>query len=67
MEKQTLLSGIDILISTPGRLFDHFTSNDDIASLVYYLDNLVLDECDRLLDMGFLGDILKINYNFRTA
>ncbi|WP_369602361.1 DEAD/DEAH box helicase [Hahella sp. SMD15-11] len=48
---------IDILVATPGRLLDH-TSNRDI-----YLDQvelLVLDEADRMLDMGFIPDVKRI-------
>ncbi|MFT4940555.1 MAG: ATP-dependent RNA helicase RhlE [Paraglaciecola sp.] len=56
-QKQRLILGIDILIATPGRLLDmahqrvlHFDE----------LEVLVLDEADRMLDMGFIGDINKI-------
>jgi ATP-dependent RNA helicase MSS116 len=58
-EKNIILSGLDILVATPGRLLDHL-SDDNIAGLLYYLDTFVLDECDRLLDMGFSPDIYKI-------
>jgi ATP-dependent RNA helicase RhlE len=56
-QKERLIGGIDILIATPGRLLDlahqrvlHFDE----------LEFLVLDEADRMLDMGFIGDINKI-------
>ena len=56
-QKKRLIGGIDILIATPGRLLDlahqrvlHFDE----------LEFLVLDEADRMLDMGFIGDINKI-------
>ncbi|MFT5840791.1 MAG: ATP-dependent RNA helicase RhlE, partial [Flavobacteriales bacterium] len=56
-QSQRLVWGIDILVATPGRLLDmahqralHFDE----------LEVLVLDEADRMLDMGFIGDINKI-------
>ncbi len=56
-QKQRLIWGVDILVATPGRLLDmthqrvlHFDE----------LDMLVLDEADRMLDMGFIDDINKI-------
>ncbi|MGE0555370.1 MAG: DEAD/DEAH box helicase [Gemmatimonadales bacterium] len=49
--------GVDLLIATPGRLLDHFQQGDaPLAGLEY----LVLDEADRMLDMGFLPDIRRI-------
>ncbi len=56
-EKHALGSGAEIIISTPGRLKVHLTmDNVDFSSLEF----LVLDEADRMLDMGFLDDILQI-------
>jgi len=52
-------NGCDILIATPGRLFDHL-SNPRIVESFRNLDTLVLDEADRLLDMGFMKDLKKI-------
>jgi ATP-dependent RNA helicase RhlE len=52
-----LRGGVDVLVATPGRLFDLFSQN---AVKFTQLEILVLDEADRLLDMGFLGDIRKI-------
>ena len=52
-----LQSGIDILIATPGRLID--LNNQKLLSLSK-VEILVLDEADRMLDMGFLRDIKKI-------
>ena len=56
-QKQRLIEGVDILVATPGRLLDmahqralHFDE----------LEVLVLDEADRMVDMGFVGDITKI-------
>jgi len=52
-----LRSGIDILVATPGRLLDHVSQHTVDLSKV---DILVLDEADRMLDMGFIRDIRKI-------
>jgi len=53
----TLRNGVDILIATPGRLLD--LQNQGLLSLSK-IEILVLDEADRMLDMGFLRDIKKI-------
>ncbi|SHK84155.1 ATP-dependent RNA helicase RhlE [Chitinophaga jiangningensis] len=53
----SLRSGTDILIATPGRLLD--LMNQGIIYL-NYLEVFVLDEADRMLDMGFINDIKKI-------
>ena len=46
--------GVDVLIATPGRLLEHLEQcNVDLASVEY----LVLDEADRMLDMGFIADV----------
>ncbi len=60
-EERNILHGCDILIATPGRLYDHL-SDERIRDAFRNLDTLVLDEADRLLDMGFLNalkDIVK--------
>lgn len=54
---QVLRRGIDILVATPGRLLDHLAQKTLDLSQV---EILVLDECDRMLDMGFIHDIRKI-------
>lgn len=54
---QKLRQGVDILIATPGRLLDHVNQRTIDLSTV---DILVLDEADRMLDMGFIHDIRKV-------
>ena len=54
---QAIAKGLDIIVATPGRLLDLI--NDGLVSFDY-LDLLVLDEADRMLDMGFIRDIKKI-------
>lgn len=49
--------GVDVIIGTPGRLLDHFRSP---YAKLGGLEHLVLDEADRMLDMGFLPDIRRI-------
>ena len=56
-QMQKLRSGVDILVATPGRLLDLYTQN---AIRFDQLEVLVLDEADRMLDMGFIHDIRKI-------
>ncbi|WP_456381306.1 DEAD/DEAH box helicase, partial [Hydrogenimonas sp.] len=56
-QTRTLRSGVDILVATPGRLLDHLNQGHVDLSRV---EMLVLDEADRMLDMGFIHDIKKI-------
>jgi len=56
-QEHAFRSGVDVVIATPGRLLDHF--RHDYARLEA-LEVLVLDEADRMLDMGFLPDIRKV-------
>ncbi len=53
----TLRRGVDILVATPGRLLDHVGQRTVDLS---HVEILVLDEADRMLDMGFIRDIRKI-------
>ena len=52
-----LLRGVDVLIATPGRLLDHFERG---RLLLNGIEILVIDEADRMLDMGFIPDIERI-------
>ena len=56
-QAKMLKAGVDILVATPGRLLEHIALNHISLSQVKYL---VLDEADRMLDMGFFTDIEKI-------
>lgn len=61
VQTRNLHQGCDILIATPGRLIDHmFCKNVSLANTEY----LVLDEADRMLDMGFMPDIQRILKRF---
>ena len=56
-EKKALTTGVDIAIVTPGRMISHMNLGYvDLSKL----DVLILDEADRMLDMGFLGDINRL-------
>ena len=56
-QKQKLIKGVDIVVATPGRLLDHLQQRSINLAKV---EILVLDEADRMLDMGFIRDIRKI-------
>ena len=52
-----LRRGVDILVATPGRLLDHHQQGTvDLSQIEYF----VLDEADRMLDMGFIHDVKKV-------
>ncbi|MDX1391428.1 MAG: DEAD/DEAH box helicase [Rheinheimera sp.] len=57
LQANKLTAGVDIVISTPGRLLEHMALGNVILSDV---EVVVLDEADRMLDMGFVTDVLKI-------
>jgi len=54
---QAFRRGVDVLVATPGRLLDHFSNS---YARLDGLEYLVIDEADRMLDMGFLPDIRRI-------
>ncbi len=56
-QEHAFRSGVDIIVGTPGRLLDHFTRS---YAKLQGLQHLVLDEADRMLDMGFLPDIRRV-------
>lgn len=56
-EKRALTSGVDVVVCTPGRMISHLNLGYvDFSELKF----LILDEADRMLDMGFFDDIMKI-------
>ena len=59
MKPQTLelKAGVEVLIATPGRLLDHIEAKNGVLNQVEYV---VLDEADRMLDIGFLPDLQRI-------
>jgi ATP-dependent RNA helicase RhlE len=56
-QEHAFRTGVDVMVATPGRLLDHFRSP---YAKLDALEYLVLDEADRMLDMGFLPEIKKI-------
>ena len=61
-QKQAICNGTEIIICTPGRLLAHLEFNYfDTTSIKH----IVLDEADKMLDMGFYNDIIKIINKFQ--
>ena len=56
-QEHAFRTGVDVLVATPGRLLDHFRFP---YAKLDHLEVLVLDEADRMLDMGFLPDIRRV-------
>ena len=56
-QRQDLQRGVDIVVATPGRLLDHLSQR---ALILRHIRFLVLDEGDRMLDMGFIPDVRRI-------
>src|SRR3989475_5570356 len=56
-QMDALRTGVDVLVATPGRLLDHLQQGNCRLDQIKYL---VLDEADRMLDMGFLPDVRRI-------
>jgi ATP-dependent RNA helicase RhlE len=57
MQERALRAGVDIIVATPGRLIDHMRQqNADLSAIQL----LVLDEADRMMDMGFWPDVRRI-------
>ncbi|HEY6065131.1 MAG TPA: DEAD/DEAH box helicase, partial [Thermoanaerobaculia bacterium] len=56
-QEHALRAGVDVIVATPGRLLDHFRHS---YARLESLEVLVIDEADRMLDMGFLPDIRRI-------
>jgi ATP-dependent RNA helicase RhlE len=56
-QERALKSGVDLVVATPGRLMDHMRNG---AVSFDKLDTLVLDEADRMMDMGFWPDVRRI-------
>ncbi|MBI2947206.1 MAG: DEAD/DEAH box helicase [Verrucomicrobia bacterium] len=57
LQTEALTRGVDVLVATPGRLLDHIGRGTCHLRAIKYL---VLDEADRMLDMGFLPDVRRI-------
>jgi ATP-dependent RNA helicase RhlE len=56
-QREALRTGTDVIVATPGRLLDHINQGDCRLDQIEFL---VLDEADRMLDMGFLPDVRRI-------
>jgi ATP-dependent RNA helicase RhlE len=56
-QEHAFRTGVDVIVATPGRLLDHLTKS---YAKLDKIEHLVLDEADRMLDMGFLPDIRRV-------
>ncbi len=56
-QEQAFRRGVDVIVATPGRLLDHMRSS---YAALRGVEVLVIDEADRMLDMGFLPDVRRI-------
>lgn len=56
-QEHAFRTGVDVIVATPGRLLDHLTH---AYANLHHIEHLVLDEADRMLDMGFLPDIRRV-------
>src|SRR4029078_2164992 len=56
-QQQPFRSGVDVIVATPGRLLDHLSH---AYAKLDQLETLVLDEADRMRDMGFLPNIRRV-------
>jgi ATP-dependent RNA helicase RhlE len=64
MQERALKAGVDIIVATPGRLMDHMRQqNADLSGI----ELLVLDEADRMMDMGFWPDVRRIIQTLPTV
>lgn len=53
IDRQRIEGGVDILVATPGRMADHLKNTQGFADRVGKCSVFILDEADRMLDMGF--------------
>ncbi|WP_064604633.1 DEAD/DEAH box helicase [Photobacterium sp. J15] len=64
VQVNAIRSGADILVATPGRLLDHaYVGTVDLSKVEYF----VLDEADRMLDMGFIDDIKRVMKRMKSS
>ena len=56
-QEHAFRTGVDVIVATPGRLLDHLKH---AYAKLDHIEHLVLDEADRMLDMGFLPDIRRV-------
>src|SRR5215217_2169338 len=56
-QEHAFRSGVDVIVATPGRLLDHLKH---AYAKLDHVEHLVLDEADRMLDMGFLPDVRRL-------